>query len=953
MAGLFTSSRNKVKPSTRLSVTTSVNGVPIPLVFGQTRISGNLIWYGDFKAKVAKSSSGKGGSSKSGSNYTYSAAVIIGLCQGPASVLQLWDSSSSGSLSSKSLTAFAGDNSQTPWGYLTSMHPDQALGYRGLAYVAAGPMDLGSSAALPNLTFEVLGSINTAVAGVPDANPRDVVTALLTDAYFGLPYPTPYLADLSGWAAYCQALGLFISPALTSQRSGQDILKDLLEATNSEAVFSGGKLTIVPYGDSAVTGNGSTWSPAAAPIYLLGEDDFILVSSTDEPVTGKRKRGSDAKNVVRVEYMDRTSSYDTNIAEAKDEGQIDMYGLQPADTKSWHFFCLTAAATMAAQLLLGREAVRMEYTFVVGPEYIRLDPMDIIAISSAPLGLSGQLVRITEITEGDEGALTVVAEEVLDGTGSSPLYAVQSSSGYVANFNVAPPTSNAPIVLAAPPEVAQGLELWIVATGPDGWGGCNVWGSSDDTTYRHLGEIHDGAIEGVLAAGLPAVTDPDITSSLVANLAMSGGELVSYSTANADLGRSLCYICDADGSNGEFIAYAASTLTGSDTYTLTYLRRGLYGTKPTAHAIGSRFAFLDTGRLLSVPYTKEEIGTPLFIKLTAFNQWGGGEENIADVDAYATVMPAPPAPPEVTGFSAVQSGGTVVFRWDDLSSDWALYGYDIAYASPGSSTKVSLTEAHRGTEMTNASVPPGRWEFSIAAIDEFDQSGPTTTVTTTVTDVNTALGSIAQSGVGLTGTLVGLLQHVSGGLVPDSRKLASEMTNAELFESFAPYPVDVATLTLAPIDTSLSGGAYVWANALATAGRGRTDSRADFLLDYWSDPDSDPLAFTRWTGGNATARYFRGRFSLDPSSPCVLTDVAMTVAAPLQSETMPSIAIAAAGTPITFARAYREPPAVQVTPATGATGGVASSITTTGATIQLFAGSTAVAGSASITVTGV
>ena len=79
----------------------------------------------------------------------------------------------------------------------------------------------------------------------------------------------------------------------------------------------------------------------------------------------------------------------------------------------------------------------------------------------------------------------------------------------------------------------------------------------------------------------------------------------------------------------------------------------------------------------------------------------------------------------------------------------------------------------------------------------------------------------------------------------------------------------------------------------------------------------------------------------------------MTVAAPLQSETMAGVAIVATGTPITFARTYREPPAVQVTPGAGATGGVASNITTTGATIQLFSGSTAVAGTASLTVTGV
>lgn len=66
----------------------STYGLTIPLVWGRPRITGNLIWYGDFKAtphtEVTQSGGkGGGGVSQSSTTYTYSAAVMMALCWGP------------------------------------------------------------------------------------------------------------------------------------------------------------------------------------------------------------------------------------------------------------------------------------------------------------------------------------------------------------------------------------------------------------------------------------------------------------------------------------------------------------------------------------------------------------------------------------------------------------------------------------------------------------------------------------------------------------------------------------------------------------------------------------------------------------------------------------------------------------------------------------------------------
>lgn len=70
----------------------SILGGPIPLLFGQGRVSGRLIDYNDFTVTKAKQQGGKG-LSKGGTNYVYTASIIALLAQGPINfLLNVWDS---------------------------------------------------------------------------------------------------------------------------------------------------------------------------------------------------------------------------------------------------------------------------------------------------------------------------------------------------------------------------------------------------------------------------------------------------------------------------------------------------------------------------------------------------------------------------------------------------------------------------------------------------------------------------------------------------------------------------------------------------------------------------------------------------------------------------------------------------------------------------------------------
>jgi hypothetical protein len=72
---------------TGLQIQTAVNALPVPIVWGESKIAPNVIWYNNFQTIVEQSGGGgKGGIFSSGggtTGYTYTASVILALCEGP------------------------------------------------------------------------------------------------------------------------------------------------------------------------------------------------------------------------------------------------------------------------------------------------------------------------------------------------------------------------------------------------------------------------------------------------------------------------------------------------------------------------------------------------------------------------------------------------------------------------------------------------------------------------------------------------------------------------------------------------------------------------------------------------------------------------------------------------------------------------------------------------------
>jgi Putative phage tail protein len=263
------STKNSKPDFTSLQIQTATSTLPIPICWGQNKLSPNVIWYANFQ--TSNGSSGKGGLFSSPSvESTYAADIIMALSEGPVGGIgYIWRDQGTYTLSGLGLTFFEGSTPQSDWSYLSSTYPNQALPYQGTAYVSAASYQLGDDANVGNHNFEILGLGQSSGANGIDCDPAWWVYDFLTNAQYGAGFAAASINSASLFTSgintaslqsYCNATGLAISPCLTTQEPASSILSRVLQQLNCAAVWSQGELKFIPYGDQPISAGNVTTS---------------------------------------------------------------------------------------------------------------------------------------------------------------------------------------------------------------------------------------------------------------------------------------------------------------------------------------------------------------------------------------------------------------------------------------------------------------------------------------------------------------------------------------------------------------------------------------------------------------------------------------------------------------------------------------------------------------------
>lgn len=651
--GLFKTANivSRADKISNFTVSTAEYGSAVMELLGTTRISGNAIYYDDFTAHEHRETqrSGKGGGVKSTTiTYTYTAAVIMGLCEGPIKGIgRVWIDKELYQYPSEKIgmTLYSGTADQQAWPYVVGKHPEKALPYTGLAYMA-GVIDLGNNASLPNFNFEVQGKLLDTGDGV-DVNPADYIRYILDKV--GL--QEVEIVGLENYRKYCRESDFLIStPAdYTSAKTARDIVNEIASLTNAYMFWSNDRFKIVPRADRPV----GEWQPDKQIVYNLTADDF-LEQSNGACVTYSRKDSSELYNRFTVEFYNRENAYEKESVSYEDSENIADYGLRQASTTAAHYiYTKKRAVKLAEELARRNKYERNKYTFKLDWSFCRLEPGDLVTLTDANIGLDKQVAMIDGITEDAHGILSVTAISRAAGDYSEALYDVHEVDRPYVDFNAEPGDTDTPLIFQPPSDLtSNGNEIWIAAKGKkDAWGGCTVFVSDNNTNYRKVGTITNNARLGTLSKNMLV---SDTTCEVKIN-----GMLLSGTAQDAERGNTLCWV------DGECISYTTATMLSNGNYRLDGCRRGQYNTTATAHNSGARLVRCDEA-LLKTEVRKEDVGKKIWLKFCSYNIFSTGEQSLADVQAYEYTINAYYIPPvqNLTAYNRYRQLADGVARYD-------------------------------------------------------------------------------------------------------------------------------------------------------------------------------------------------------------------------------------------------------------------------------------------------
>ena len=639
--------------------------------------------------------------------YTYTVAVILGLCEGPiAGIGKVWVGKNVHNYPADDiqLTLFDGKENQQPWAYTQGKHPDKALPYPGLAYMA-GVIDLGDSGSMPSYNFEVKGRLLETGDGV-DVNPADYIRYVLDK----IGKKDMQIIGLENYRKYCKEADLLISsPPDEDAKAAREVVNEIAKLTNAYVFWSNDKLKIVPLADRPV-GN---WAPDKTGITDLTADDF-LPQSGGALVTYKRKDSSAIYNQFPVEFINRANGYEKESVSYEFTEDIKNYGVRAASVTNAHYiYTKERAVKIAEQLARNNKYERTQYTFKLDWSLCRLEVGDLVRLTDENSGIYEQVAVINGITEGTDGCLMVTAISRAPGDYPAAKYNIHANDRPYIEYNKTAPDT-VPVIFQPPADLtADGLELWIAAKGKaDGWGGCTVYVSDDNTNYRTVGQIAGSARCGKLMQPLsPMPNHPSGNQVFVT----CNDQLLSGTPQDAERKNTLCWI------DGECMSYINATLQSNGAWLLSGLYRGQCNTAVRMHAKNTDFVRLDNS-VFKVPFTKDDIGKKIYLKFCSYNIFGAGQQDLSEVKAYEYTL-APYYIPPVTNLTAYNryrqladgvSRYDIVVSWTPPELQSYLQG-DVWYKTSNAQAKdLVIKEGTKGSELGF----DGEWTFGGSGKDQ-------------------------------------------------------------------------------------------------------------------------------------------------------------------------------------------------------------------------------------------
>lgn len=384
------------------------NDLAVPVLYGQLKLAGNVIWQTDPGSTVNR---------------------IIGLCEGQINAISdirandivINEANTPGTNG----TAYAGTSGQKADSRVpAALQPDlelHNLAYLALTLTASDQLKGGNptiTSVCQGLLVEIWNGAAWGVGGkVYSENPVACIRDFLLNSRYGLGIPSTTLNDASFGASYNYCESLVDSPSgpearfrldfiIDSQRPAQDILNDMLATFGGFLVYAGNKIKlrinqidpIVQYfGDGSTTKQNATFDPSN-----IVRDSFSWnMSSIDQ-----------RPNRVKIQWVDPDQNYVKVYTQVEDRiDQDDRGTIITQEIALLGITRATQASRMAKLYMTIAKYAHVTIEFSSRLESIQCEVGDVVAVTHQSAKFTRKLFRISQMQEAEDETIRFTCSE--------------------------------------------------------------------------------------------------------------------------------------------------------------------------------------------------------------------------------------------------------------------------------------------------------------------------------------------------------------------------------------------------------------------------------------------------------------------------------------------------------------------------------------------------------------
>ena len=562
---------SEVGKQSDLQIQSSSLGAGIVKGYGTIPVAGNIIWGTKFTEHITTSTQtaggGKGGGGSSQTvtttTYSYSISFAIAICRGPiSSISEVWADGNEIALSSFDCSIYYGTEDQPPDPFMEGIEgAGRVPAYRGIAYIVFKNFPLEKFGnRIPTFQFLTV---------FPKNNVAQIVQEICTDAGF-----VP--EDLDVTSISDKTIRGFAVQGAKTFRSQIEALQvvflfDAMEF-NGQVVFKARDFTNV----------------IAVP-----EEDMGVYETSKPEKAYQFKRAADLTlpKTVKLAYLSSDCRYTDAVVTAKRQVTKSVTDSQ----LSTNVVLSDAEATQLAEVRLKELWInRTTFETSLSTKYATVQPGTLIETTTT---VGKNLLLVTKASYGKPGINKISATAVSRQAYTTTSRTVDPGSPGIAALAPTEVRFEILDIPQLPSNISDVQNILIVAASAEVYYGANLFQS-----------MNGGANYSLLKANLPKGIIGDTTSTLAdgdthtwdmvnkVTVKIITGTLSSSTKDSVLNGANMCVI------GNEVLQFLTATLTAANTYELSGLLRGRFGSEDqtSLHSTGDRFVMLTLDNVATI-----------------------------------------------------------------------------------------------------------------------------------------------------------------------------------------------------------------------------------------------------------------------------------------------------------------------------------------------------------------